>query len=106
MFAAAGHDASTVLAQKLPGATDEEIFGVCCREKRCLVTLDMDFSSVLRFPPQDSAGIIVLRLPAQPSPTLLCQTILTLLEGLKKEKVTGKLWIVEPGRIRIHVAGP
>jgi predicted nuclease of predicted toxin-antitoxin system len=106
LFTADGHDACTVLAQKLQGSTDDKLFAACGQEERCLVTLDLDFASPLRFSPKNSAGIIVLRLPAQPSHPLLCQTIRTLLDGLKKETVTGKLWIVEPSRIRIHVEGP
>jgi predicted nuclease of predicted toxin-antitoxin system len=103
MFAAVGHDACTVLAQKLQGATDEELFAACGRERRCLVTLDLDFASPLRFPPKGSPGIIVLPLPAQPSHQLLCQSIQNAINALKKEAIEDTLWIVEPGRIRIHL---
>lgn len=41
----AGHDASTVYDQKLSGATDQAIYDVCRKEKRCLVTLDIDFGN-------------------------------------------------------------
>jgi len=102
LFAAAGHDACTVWAQKLPGATDDQLFSVCLAEGRALVTLDLDFSNLLRFPPGESAGLAVLRLPARPSLALLSQTVQTLLDGLGREPITGKLWIVEPGRIRVH----
>jgi predicted nuclease of predicted toxin-antitoxin system len=100
----AGHDALTVHDQKLHGVTDETIYDVCRREQRCLVTLDLDFGNVLRFPPEPTAGIVVLR----PSGKALVSTLVTLarqlVAGLKQENVSGRLWIIEFGRIRIHQA--
>ena len=48
----AAHDANTVVDQGLKGCTDGELYDHCRIEKRCLVTLDIDFSDVLRFPPR------------------------------------------------------
>jgi len=99
----AGHDVSTVYDQKLHGAADQTIYDVCRQEQRCLVTLDLDFGNVLRFPPEPTAGIVVLR----PDKALI-NTIETLarqlLAGLMQENVAGRLWIVELGRVRIHQA--
>ena len=102
LFASAGHDACTAWAQKLGGATDEQIFAACRTESRTLVTLDLDFANTLRFPPNQTAGLVVLRLPSRPTLALLKQTVQTLLDGLAREPIAGKLWIVEPGRIRVH----
>ena len=63
LFLKAGHDAETVLQEELSGSSDETLFEVCVREDRCLLTLDIDFADVLRFPPHQTAGIAVLRLP-------------------------------------------
>jgi len=35
----------------------------CALEGRCLITLDLDFVDVLRFPPRTGAGTVVLRPP-------------------------------------------
>ena len=51
LLRAAGHDVSTVKAQNLGGTADENLFSVCAREKRALITLDHDSGHVLRFPP-------------------------------------------------------
>ena len=40
----AGHDATTVVEQRLGGEADAEIASVCQREGRALVTLDTDFA--------------------------------------------------------------
>jgi predicted nuclease of predicted toxin-antitoxin system len=97
----AGHDATSVVEQELSGIDDESLLNLCKTEGRILVTLDLDFANVLRYPSEDSPGLIVLRGPNQ----LLSTTQLlvgTLIEALSKESPTGKLWIVEPGRLRIH----
>jgi len=57
---AAGHDVSTIALQQMTGASDARVFEVCAAEDRALVTLDSDFSQVLRFPPDKSAGVAVL----------------------------------------------
>ena len=102
LLLAAGHDAETVLQERLSGESDETIFGVCIRENRCLLTLDLDFADVLRFPPHTTAGIAILRLPRNPSLQLMETLVSNLLRFLQAESINGRLWIVEPGRIRIH----
>ena len=98
----AGHDVATVHEQSLTSATDSELFEVCRREDRCLVTLDLDFSNPLVFEPAKSAGIAVLRLPPHPSHDDLLEEVRTLTAGLENDDIRGKLWIVQRGRIRIH----
>ena len=44
---AAGHDVATVFGQGLMAASDTELIRVCHDERRCLVTLDLDFSNPL-----------------------------------------------------------
>jgi predicted nuclease of predicted toxin-antitoxin system len=102
LFHQAGHDAETVLQEQLGGSSDENLFEVCIREDRCLLTLDIDFADVLRFPPHRTARIAVLRLPKNPSPRLLETLAASLLRFLASESIRGRLWIVEPGRIRVH----
>jgi predicted nuclease of predicted toxin-antitoxin system len=102
LFVGAGHDACTVHAQQLQGTTDDQLFAVCLAEGRALVTLDLDFTNLLRFQAALSVGLAVLRLPDRPSDALLRQAVQTLLDGLGCEPIAGKLWIIEPGRIRVH----
>ena len=104
IFLAAGYEVKTVREQGFQGAPDKDIFQKCSSEKRFLVTLDLDFSDVMRFPPKESSGIVVIRVPQNPSLSLLEQLIREFLQALRKEKMQNKLWIVEVGRIRIHQA--
>lgn len=50
----AGHDVATVVEQGLTSADDSVLIGVCHSEKRCLVTLDLDFSNPLQFNPHST----------------------------------------------------
>jgi predicted nuclease of predicted toxin-antitoxin system len=102
IVAAAGHDVSSVRLQELHGATDDELFAVCRSEGRIMVTLDLDFSNVLRFPPESSAGIIVLRARNGLMSTLR-ELADTMLLALKRDTPEGHLWIIEPGKLRIHL---
>jgi predicted nuclease of predicted toxin-antitoxin system len=97
-----GYDVATVVEQNLKSAIDPVLIEVCQAEGRCLITLDLDFSNPLQFNPQSYSGIAVLRLPSRANPQDLDEAIETLIGGLKKENITGKLWIVQRGRIRIY----
>jgi len=98
----AGYDVSTVLEQGLTSASDPTVVKVCQQENRCLVTLDLDFSNPLQFIPSQYKGIAVLRLPPQSTIDDLTDAIQTLINGLERENITGKLWIIQRGRIRIY----
>jgi len=61
VMAGAGHDVDTVLDEGLKGADDNQIYKTCQSTGRVLVTLDLDFSSPIRYSPTDTEGIVVLR---------------------------------------------
>jgi predicted nuclease of predicted toxin-antitoxin system len=103
LIRASGHDVMTVRDQGLQGVADEELFEVCTAEGRALITLDRDFGQVLRFPPQRSAGIIVLEIGPRATLQGILDRLRDLLEVVETRAVVGALWIVEPGRVRIHL---
>lgn len=102
LFRMGGHDVQTVREEGLQGSPDQSIYGHCCREQRCLVTLDLDFADVTRFPPSQTAGIAVIRVPKNPTLPLLESLIRQFLHALNTTSVNQQLWIVEVGRIRVH----
>ena len=65
LFLAAGFGADTVREEGLSGADDGVIAVTIRREQRILITLDLDFSDIRNYPPNQFAGIIVLRSKAQ-----------------------------------------
>lgn len=99
----AGHDVSTVREQSLQGSRDERLFRVCADEKRALVTLDHDFGEVLRFPPQGTSGIAIIELGPRPGLDTMLTRLREFATMLTLQPLAGALWIVEPGRVRIHL---
>jgi predicted nuclease of predicted toxin-antitoxin system len=97
----AGHETTTVPDQGLRGTPDRALYEHCAAEDHILVTLDLDFSNVLRFPPDRGPGLIVLRGPNDLFPTMRI-LVKTLINSLTTDTPTGRLWIVEPGRLRVH----
>lgn len=104
LFRSAGHDVSTIVDQRMAGASDDDVYSACCDEQRVIVTLDQDFANALRYDPQPTAGIAVLRVPALPSSTHLDNVAATLLAHLAVRTITGKLWVVTVGRVRQYEA--
>lgn len=100
LFRDAGHDVTTVAEQSLTSASDDQLAAVCATEQRCLVTLDMDFSNPFLYPPSEHDGIAVLRPPHQHSAEDIWNLCQLLAQGMNQEEITGKLWIVQRGRIR------
>ncbi|TAN43599.1 MAG: hypothetical protein EPN22_09820 [Nitrospirae bacterium] len=102
LFRAEGHDVETVKDEGLQGCPDNELYQKCCEEKRCLVSLDLDFGDITRFQPHKTSGIVIIRIPQNPSFAVLEQLIRQFLKSLSQMSVENSLWIVEMGRIRVH----
>jgi predicted nuclease of predicted toxin-antitoxin system len=96
-----GHDALRVDEQGLSGVADPGIAAACLVESRAMVTLDTDFMDIRRFPPEQYAGILVLRPHRQTVPRILALTR-RFVPLLGSEPLRGKLWIVDEGRVRIR----
>ena len=102
IFLNAGYDAKTVRDENLQGISDSSLYEVCKKESRCLVTLDLDFSDIIRFPPYESAGIAILRPRKRVTYKDLEVLILQLIEYVKVNSIENQLWVVEKNKIRIH----
>jgi predicted nuclease of predicted toxin-antitoxin system len=97
-----GYDVATVVEQNLVSASDRALIEVCRQEARCLITLDLDFSNPLVFPPHQYAGIIILRLPSPTNLLSIQEAMGILMKGLDRESVAGKLWIIQKNKIRVY----
>jgi hypothetical protein len=93
----------TVREQGLGGRSDDRIFDACLSEGRTLITLDRDFGHVPRFPPEQTAGIVILELGGPASLPLLYDRLRDFLAIASHRPVGGELWIVEPGRVRVRL---
>lgn len=88
-----GHDAVSVFEQQLRGASDVALGQICHREGRVILTQDLDFANILAFPPDQYAGIIVLRLhdPSRMSVLTALRRLLPLfsISRLRRESLKG-----------------
>lgn len=66
-----GYEADRVYDEGLSGASDEEVWRVVRAEGRLLITLDLDFSDVRRYPPGTHPGILLIRANSNSSVAVL-----------------------------------
>ena len=104
LLRASGHDVMTVFEQGLRSCSDPVVLDACHSEGRALMSLDLDFSNILQFPPERYSGLIVLRLH-KPGPRATMSLVRRLLPHFETVPVVGRLWIVDQQRIRIHLVG-
>jgi predicted nuclease of predicted toxin-antitoxin system len=96
-----GHDAVSVVELGLAGADDSEVRAAAISDNRVLVTLDADFSNILRHPPAPTPGVIRLRLhPATES--AIAVALSWAIPKLEQVALSGKLAVVAESRIRIR----
>jgi predicted nuclease of predicted toxin-antitoxin system len=86
------------------GTGDQEVYAFAQREMAVLLTGDLGFGNVLKFPLGEHFGIVVARFPNELSPREINREILSSLKELDENDFKGNLIILEPGRIRIRRA--
>lgn len=97
----AGYDAKTANEQQLQGIRDPILIDVCKSEQRVLVTLDIDFSDIRAYPPEEFLGIIVLRVRIQAKRHLI-KVFRSIIPLIGREPLKQHLWIVEENKVRIR----
>jgi predicted nuclease of predicted toxin-antitoxin system len=103
LFSAAGHEAHSVVAQRLGGKPDAQVADVCRQENRALISFDLDFANIRTYPPSQFSGLVVLRLSNQSHPAAE-PAIRRMLAIMPDTRLAGWLWIVEDHQIRIREA--
>lgn len=101
LLRAAGHDCHSVYDEDLGGAPDPRVADACRIEGRVLVTLDRDFADLRAYPPDQYAGIVVLRV-SKPDRDRILGLLSRVLLMFQQETLAQRLWIVEEHRIRIR----
>ena len=99
----AGWECDSVYDEGLAGADDTEVAAACQAGARVLFSLDLDFADIRAYPPSEFVGIVVLR-PVEPSRRQALELVRRVLPVLSAEWTEHRLWIVEPGRVRVRGA--
>jgi len=98
-----GHEAVDIRDTILRGANDAEVAEYAHKHKLCLLSGDVGFADIRNYPPGKYWGIIVLRLPARATSSIILSLLSNfLLQADIVNDIRGKLAILEFGRVRIR----
>jgi len=86
----------------LRGRSDSDVLGAAADGGRTLVTADMDFSNLLRYPLGTHAGLVIARFPNEMPVDALNAAIVAAITGFTEDDLAGGLVIIEPGRVRLR----
>lgn len=95
----AGHEVIRARNRGLDAVDDATLAAVAAAERVPLLTADMGFASILRYPPASYAGIVVLRATAR-TVERVEQLLVAHLAALGAEALAGTLVVVAAGGVR------
>jgi predicted nuclease of predicted toxin-antitoxin system len=103
VFTRFGHEAEFARDIGMASASDTEIAAHALKTGAVLLTRDLDFADVRRYPPERFVGLVVLRLPENAVATEIARVIERFLsEPLFVSSLPGHLAIVEIQRARFR----
>src|SRR3989338_1380967 len=84
------------------GTRDQEVIALAEKEKRILITHDLDFSNIFVYPPDIYSGIVLIRI-LPPSATIINHALRNLLNNISTQKeFSKKLIILEISNFRVY----
>lgn len=86
----------------LRGKSDAEIFNFAQREGAVILTGDLGFGNLLKFPVGSHLGIVIVHFPNEISTAELNRQISIEFDNLTEYDFKGNLIILEPSKIRIR----
>jgi predicted nuclease of predicted toxin-antitoxin system len=96
-----GHDADTVVDERLCGAKDPEVIEAANASNRILLTLDKGIANLLRYPLSEHAGVVLFRPDASGRRAVL-SFVRARFSSLLDLELAGRLTVVGPSRIRVR----
>lgn len=97
-----GYEVFDVRDYGLRGKSDEEVFRFAQTENAVILTGDLGFGNLLRFPVGSHFGIVIAHFPNEISTSELNGQIIKEFDNLTETDFRGNLIILEPGKIRIR----
>ena len=101
VLGATGHEIHSVFDEGLAGQPDEILWKACQTEQRFLITQDLAFSDVRKYPPGSHAGIMVVRL-ADDSRENLIRSVAQAWQRPEASSFAGALVVVTEIKVRIR----
>ena len=100
-LAAIGFDSLTAADEGLLSRPDGEVAAAAKQEGRILLSLDLDFANVMKYPPGSHPGIVLFR-PTTLGPGAVNRFVTAFLGAHDLAALFGCLDVVEPGRVRVR----
>jgi hypothetical protein len=93
---------ATPMSDYIPAdSPDSDVLSLATRLDAVLLTIDLDFGSILDYPPVEYGGIIVMRYQVKDE-SALDSTLHSLLTDLYRDNLRGILVVVTTGRYRVR----
>ena len=101
---AVGFDAVDVRDIGLRSADDTFVFVHAVEERRCLLSGDLGFGNLRRFPLGTHSGIGIVRYPNEASPATVIAAVIDAMRYVDEAQIRGGLMVIEPARVRLRPA--
>ncbi len=96
-----GHDVLTAADEGLLSHPDVEVAAYAARESRILLSLDVEFADLRKYPPGSHPGIVLFR-PASLGPLAVNRFIERFVRSTNLSELSGCIAGVEPQGIRVR----
>ena len=96
-----GYDAFHIRERGLQCASDENIFDLAVKEKRIIVTADLDFSRIFALSHQSGETGLLLFREGNLSDSQMIELLERVLDSVSAERIQRSIVVVEHHRIRI-----
>jgi predicted nuclease of predicted toxin-antitoxin system len=98
---ALGHNVLTAADENLLSRPDTEIARAAAIEERMLLTLDVEFADLRKYPPGSHPGIILFR-PISLGPLSVNRFIADFVRSTDLHRLTACVAVVDPVRVRVR----
>lgn len=102
VFEKLGYQVKDVRDFSLSGASDDEVFNFTKKNKAILISGDLGFANILRFPPKSHYGIIILRFPNEMPTSMINKIVYSFLKDIPFSKLKNSLTIVSHAGVKIR----
>lgn len=97
-----GINASDVRDVGLKGASDAQVFEYAQKEERIIITRDVEFGNILKYPPRSHYGVIVIRLPNTYVRDQILGVIRKFFVEVEKKELVRHIVVLEVDKYRIR----
>lgn len=104
IFAETNYHVEHVRDVNLQHASDDDIIAYAKSSGAILISRDLDFANILKFPPQHYCGIIVMRLDPIASANDIKDVLSNFIHGIQSIQLEGCILILEKQRWRLRRA--